>query len=287
MMNGATAEFTSAYMGNTLTMAGEGNVIFRNRFSQSGIFYMYTGNVTVDFYGENNDISGLFWSQLLSGRINCHVPYAIKAKGWIDNSNTVRFQMQNGMTIDLMGNDQSVDSIYAKEGGTITSDEPAFFHWVAKSPYNATNDPEGNNMNRTNNVVFAGAAGLSYDGPQTNRLGGVSTTTGTLKVTAGKIIVLPHASWANCTNVVVSGGILGVENAAAFADNVVVDISGGGKVDLDYDGVLKCNSLYIDGHRMTGGEYGSADSPAANKLPCFAGSGVLSVKIRPFILFVR
>ena len=287
MMNGATAEFTSAYRGNTLTMAGEGNVIFRSRLSQSGIFYMYTGNVTVDFYGENSDISGLFWSQLLSGRVNCHVPYAIKAKGWVDSSNTIRFQMQNGMTIDLMGNDQSVDGFYAKKGGTITSDEPAFFHWVAKSPYSATNDPEGNNMNRTNNVVFAGAAGLSYDGPQTNRLGGVSTTTGTLKVTDGKLIVLPHASWANCTNVVVSGGMLSVGNAAAFAENVVVDISGEGKVDLDYDGMAKCDRLIIDGQHMPGGEYGSDDSSAGHKLPNFSGTGVLTVKTRGLFLCFR
>ena len=287
MMNGATAEFTSAYRGNTLTMAGEGNVIFRSRLSQSGIFYMYTGNVTVDFYGENSDISGLFWSQLLSGRVNCHVPYAIKAKGWVDSSNTIRFQMQNGMTIDLMGNDQSVDGFYAKKGGTITSDEPAFFHWVAKSPYSATNDPEGNNMNRTNNVVFAGAAGLSYDGPQTNRLGGVSTTTGTLKVTAGKLFVLPHASWANCTNVVVSGGMLSVGNAAAFAENVVVDISGEGKVDLDYDGMAKCDRLIIDGQHMPGGEYGSDDSSAGHKLPNFSGTGVLTVKTRGLFLCFR
>lgn len=290
MMNGATAEFTSAYSGANVVMSGTGNVIFRRKISQSnnGMLYMYAGcGVTVDFYGESNDISGLFWSQLLSGRINCHVPYALKAKGWVDNSNTVRFQMQNGMTIDLMGNDQSVDGFYAKSGGTITSDEPAFFHWVAKSPYSASNDPEGSNLNRTNNVVFAGAAGLSYDGPQTNRLGGVSTTAGTLKVTAGKLIVLPHASWANCTNVVVSGGCLGVENAAAFAENVAVDISSEGKIDLAYDGTLKCGDLYIDGHRMTGGEYGSADSPAAHKLPNFAGSGVLSVKMRGLILSVR
>lgn len=282
MMNGATAEFTSAYRGNTLTMAGTGNVIFRNRFSQSGIFYMYTGNVTVDFYGENNDISGLFWSQLLSGRINCHVPYAIKAKGWIDNSNTVRFQMQNGMTIDLMGNDQSVDCIYAKKGGTITSDDPAFFHWVAKSPYNAANDPEGNNMNRTNNVVFAGAAGLSYDGPQTNRLGGVSTTTGTLKVTAGKLIVLPHASWANCTNVVVSGGVLGVGNASAFAENLSVSISGGGAMDLDFDGQLECDYLFIDGAKKRSGVYS-----AANDDTHFQGGGELVVKARGLTVIVK
>ena len=287
MTDGATAEFTSTFRGNTLTMAGTGNVIFRNKLSQDGILYMYTGSVTVDFYGVNNDISGLFWSQLLSGRVNCHVPYAIKAKGWVDSSNTIRFQMQNGMTIDLMGNDQSVDGFYAKKGGTITSDEPAFFHWVAKSPYNATNDPEGNNMNRTNNVVFAGAAGLSYDGPQTNRLGGVSTTTGTLKVTNGKLIVLPHASWANCTNVVVSGGMLSVGNAAAFADSVVVDISGGGKVDLDYDGTTKCDRLIIDGQHMPGGEYGSDDSSAGHKLPNFSGTGVLTVKTRGLFLCFR
>ena len=288
LQDGATVEFAQRHSANVIRFKGNGNVVFRGReilSGSTGTMYI-DDNVTIDFHAANNNLSAVFWTSFTKGCVRCHVPYAIQASGSTDGKGQ-RVNMSAPALIDLGGCDQSLDGLASNNGGTITSDDPAFFHWVAKNRYNDGNDPDTGNANRTNNVVFAGAAGLSYDGPQTNRLGGVSTTTGTLKVTNGKLIVLPHASWANCTNVVVSSGMLSVGNASAFADNVVVDISGGGKVDLDYDGMAKCDYLFIDGQRMPGGEYGSDDSSAGHKLPNFAGSGVLSVKKRSFIISVR
>ena len=286
--DGATVEFAQSHVANVIRYKGNGNVIFRGRETLAGSTgTMYVDdNVTIDFHAANNNLSTIFWTSFTKGRIRCHVPYAIKASGSADGKGQ-RVNMSTQAVIDLGGCDQSLDGLASTKGGTITSDEPAFFHWVAKNLYNDSNDPDTAKANRTNNVVFAGAAGLSYDGPQTNRLGGVSTTTGTLKVTNGKLIVLPHASWANCTNVVVSGGMLSVGNTAAFADNVVVDISGGGKVDLDYGGTAKCDNLFIDGQRMPGGEYGSDDSSAGHKLSNFSGTGVLTVKTRGLLLCFR
>ena len=286
--DGATVEFAQRHVANVIRFKGNGNVVFRGRETLSGsTCTMYLDDdVTVDFHAAYNSLSAIFWTSFSKGRIRCHVPYAIQASG-DSTGRGQRVEMRDPAVFDLGGCDQSLDGLASTRGGTITSDDPAFFHWVAKNAYIDSNDPDAAKANRTNNVVFAGAAGLSYDGPQTNRLGGVSTTTGTLKVTNGKLIVLPQASWANCTNVVVTGGVLGVQNAAAFAAAAVVGISGEGKVDLDYDGALKCDNLYIDGNRMPGGDYGSSDSPAQHKLPSFSGSGVLRVKTRGLRILIK
>ncbi len=286
--DGATVEFAQRHSANVIRYKGNGNVVFRGRETLSGSSCtMYVDdNVTIDFHAANNTLSTIFWMSFTKGCIQCHVPYAIKASGATDGKGQ-RVNMSASAVLDLGGCDQSLDGLASNKGGTITSDEPAFLHWVAKNLYNDSNDPDAAKANRTNNVVFAGAAGLSYDGPQTNRLGGVSTTTGTLKVTDGKLIVLPQASWVNSTNVVISGGVLAIENAAAFPESFILNISGDGKVDLDFDGMLKCTDLFINGTRMGGGDYGSSDSPAQYKRPIFSGSGVLRVKTNGFCLLIR
>ena len=286
--DGATVEFAQRHMANVIRYKGNGNVVFRGRETLGGsTCTMYLDdNVTIDFHAANNTLSTIFWMSFTKGCIRCHVPYAIKASGATDGKGQ-RVNMSSSAVLDLGGCDQSLDGLASNKGGTITSDDPAFLHWVAKNLYNDTNDPDSAKANRTNNVVFAGAAGLSYDGPQTNRLGGVSTTTGTLKVTDGKLIVLPQASWANSTNVVVSGGVLAIENTAAFPESFILNISGDGKVDLNFDGMLKCTDLFINGTRMGGGDYGSSDSPAQYKRPIFSGSGVLRVKTNGFCLLIR
>ena len=284
LVNGATVEFAQVFKGNSIKFAGTGNLIFRDKFALSGsggtVYINVAGSdVTVDYYAANNGISGTFWSQLTRGTIRCHVPYALKATGYTNGQGN-RMYITSPATIDLCGNDQSLDGIVAK-GGYITSEEPALFHHVSKNLYNTGNDADGGNVNRTNNLVFVGMAGFSHDGPMTNRLGAVSTTAGTLQVTDGKLIMLPQASWANCTNVVVSGGVLAVGNAAAFSEKVVVGISGDGKVDLDFNGRLKCDYLFIDGVKKTSGIYSAANDSH------FQGSGELVVKARGFMVLFR
>ena len=296
---GATVEFTKKYRGDILDFSGAGNVVFRGKMELGGsnwTMYMDVAgsNPTVEFHTANNTFSGIFWSNLLYGRIKCHVPYAIQASGTINapgESKGTRLTMGASFTLDLCGNDQSVDGLSATKGGTVTSDEPAFLHHVAKNPYNVNNDPDNANANRTNNLVFAGMAGFSHDGPMTNRLGGVSTTAGTLQVTKGKLILLPQASWANCTNVVVSNGVLVVGNDKAFSENFVLNIVGDGKVELDFDSdkILKCRDLYIDGVRMRGGVlYRSADGTGPGSVDDhFLGLGNLYVQPRPTRISLR
>ena len=285
LVDGATVEFAQRFRGNSIKFGGTGNLIFRDRFvlsGSAGTFYMNLAgsDVTVDFYADNNGVSGTFWSQLSRGTIRCHVPYALKATGYTNGQGN-RMQIVSPATIDLCGNDQSLDGIIAKGGGYVTSEESALFHHVSKNLYNTSNDADGGNVNRTNNLVFVGMAGFSHDGPMTNRLGAVSTTAGTLQVTDGKLIMLPQASWANCTNVVVTGGTLALENTAQFSANAVVSISGEGSIDLDFDGRVRCDNLFIDGVKKPGGVYSAANDAH------FHGTGELVVKPRGLVIMFR
>ena len=285
----ASVEFAKRYRGNIVKFSGAGNVIFRDRLVLSGSHYTFYmdksgSDVTVDMHAGNNSFSGTFWSNLLYGRIRCHVPYAMQASGVVNGpseSKGTRVIFAAPFVLDLGGCDQSVDGLSAAKGGTVTSDEPAFFRHVAKNPYHTSNDPDGGNVNRTNNLVFVGMAGFSHDGPMTNRLGGVSTTAGTLQVTNGKLILLPQASWSNCTSVVVSNGVLAVENDQAFHKKLVMNIFNDGKVALDFDGVLKCNELYVDGIRMGGGLYCAAGGSGFGRVDeHFLGRGTVRVQPR-------
>ena len=279
----ATIDFKKRYRGNVVNFKGDGNVIFRDRLDLSGstgTWYVRSAcGVVIDFYAVNNYVSGTFWCELLGGTVRCHVPYALQANGGTGDASGRRIHMTYPAVIDLMGNDQSLDGLASYGGGTITSEEPAFFRWKVINPY-SSNSPDGNEF-RTNNVVFAGMAGLSYEGTKTNRLGGVSTTAGTLQVTRGKLILLPQASWTNCANVVVSNGVLAVENDQAFNKKLVVNIFNNGKVGLDFDGVMKCDELYIDGVRMGGGLYCAAGGSGFGRVnEHFLGRGTFRVQPR-------
>ena len=240
------------------------------------------------------------WSYLASGKLLvCEAEDALysagtgNAAGCVQTSSDI-YSYERG-TIDLNGFDQRVQrlarylinashpavtktSALSDVPGTIRSAKPALFRIMRAT---GVEDPYP--------VVFAEKAGLEQAGGATNQIvRRLSSTVGPLKVSAGELVLKWGAGFTNVEDVVVSGGRLLVAAdsvANAFGVGKVtkanVAISGDGVLELE-SGLAYAASLTVDGVAKGCGFYGAsacADPrvPAANRLSCMAGEGVLRV----------
>ena len=238
------------------------------------------------------------WSYLASGKLLvCEAEDALysagNAYGCVQTSSDI-YSYERG-TIDLNGFDQRVQrlarylinashpavtktSALSDVPGTIRSAKPALFRIMRAT---GVEDPYP--------VVFADKAGLEQAGGATNQIvRRLSSTVGPLKVSAGELVLKWGAGFTNVEDVVVSGGRLLVAAdsvANAFGVGKVtkanVAISGDGVLELE-SGLAHAASLTVDGVAKGSGFYGAAACadprvPAANRLSCMAGGGVLRV----------
>ena len=261
--------------------------------SGSSAYVVLRSNITTHL-----GATGGNWSYLASGMLLvCEAEDALysagNAYGCVQPSSDI--YSYDGGTIDLNGFDQRVQRL-ARYGigashpavtktsalvtppGTIRSAKPALFRIVratgVEGPYP---------------VVFADKAGLEQAGGATNQIvRRLSSTVGPLKVSAGELVLKWGAGFTNVEDVVVSGGRLLVAAdsvANAFGKGKVtkanVAISGNGVLELE-SGLAYAASLTVDGVARGSGFYGAAACadprvPAANRLSCMAGGGVLRV----------
>jgi hypothetical protein len=136
--------------------------------------------------------------------------------------------------------------------------------------------------NRADSVAFAGQVSVTKQGSYQHTLAATSSSTGTLKVTAGTLTL--SGSWPNCTNVVVSGGTFAVKNANAFGDNlrasgekpkVVFNVAASGAaLNLDYSGRIDCAEIHVGGAK-TFGTFGAAGSGAEHDVAWITGTGFI------------
>lgn len=108
---------------------------------------------------------------------------------------------------------------------------------------------------------FVDKAALAYAGTGSLSLTKeASTSVGPLKVSSGEVRLRSGASWANCTNVVVSGtGKLTLETAVAqakaFSPDAVVDISGDGLIEIPTGETVTVGWLNVNGKPAYKGRY--------------------------------
>ena len=131
-------------------------------------------------------------------------------------------------------------------------------------------------------MVFAESASLTWNGSGTLRLTGKSTSTGTLTVNSGTV-VLDYAGWTG--NVVVADGAELVVNAscgsevfgAADAEANTCSIALAGKLTLGDDIAASVKALTINGQPVRYGKtYGSSDSAAVRTDDAhFGGKGTI------------
>ena len=244
------------------------------------------GGAVVELLAAGNRIGAATGNGYGNAIIYTRVPYALDSRSV---NQLISFTGDGKLTIDLCGNDQALSIIYASVSnaryGQITSATPAFMH-ITGDQYVNSSSAGGFAHTCTNYVPWTGAAGLSMERTTTARpvvLMSESSTTGTLQVVSGKVVMhAPGGGWPNASAVVMKGGILEVEHSAAFGTNTVVRFAqkGGvyGKMNL-FSGVRqKVAALEVDGVAQRAGLYGSSDSVAQYKRnDLFAGPGLLRV----------
>ena len=221
----------------------------------------------------------------------------------ITDNNKVK--MTSG-TWDLCGNDQGV-KLFCGNGGTVTSETAAtlrtaygtyFFDANFSNGVPASEPALGLGTNATVcTTVFAGGAGLSKEGALDLHIAAESSTTGTLAVTAGRLVMskaddaatYPGTSfkktlgaWPSASGVAVTGGTLAVEHPAAFGRQADVTLGPDGTLDLDYAGAMRVHALYLlDANgvpvRQPIGLWGAAGSGARHTSSLITGTGRLLV----------
>lgn len=153
-------------------------------------------------------------------------------------------------TVDLGGSDQTLQIVTGEGAGVITSASPATLTlnanvvyetvtsrgWEALPTFSAkygsnTDAPDGERdvlvAQQTDYVSYAGTVSVVKTGSLPHRMGGVSTTTGSLDIRDGTLTLLDGARWRTTPSVTLSGsGRLAVEGDRPFGPNVALAISG-------------------------------------------------------------
>lgn len=164
--------------------------------------------------------------------------------------------------LDLNGFDQTVRDVLAVDAyGVAVSDNAGYSDMYVTSATPATLKLTGAGAYAPNNLNFRGEASLHYAG--TGRLAmtnTASTTGGSLTVSGGEVALLAGATWANCTNVVVSGsGKLTLDAAVAakgaFSREATVSVSGAGTIAIPAGETVVVRYLYRDGEPTFHGRY--------------------------------
>lgn len=142
-------------------------------------------------------------------------------------------------------------------------------------------------------MVFAESASLTWTGSGTLHLTGKSTSTGTLTVNSGTV-VLDSAGWTG--SIVVADGAELIVNAscgsevfgAADAEANTCSIALAGKLTLGDGIAASVKALTVNGHTVRYGKtYGSSDSAAVRKDDAhFGGAGTIVSRTHGGILLI-
>ena len=171
--------------------------------------------------------------------------------------------------------------------GTITSAVPATLTAVG-TPAMYFDAIEPKNFNPTNSVKYRGQVSLTVNNDAsvvTTLINMKSDTTGSLKVLQSRLVLAWGAGWMATTNVVISGGVLQVEDESAscafggVGSTACMHITGSGKLQLD-GGQAVVYALSLGDSYLAPGIYGgsAAGLDQAHTLSCITGSGTLRVK---------
>jgi autotransporter-associated beta strand protein len=227
-----------------------------------------TGNEKVHFQVAGNIIRRLKMAS--SCQVHCEVdnPFSGTTTLFCGNANAV---------MNLHGHEVSVSDFGSVAGGTVTSETPGTLVLSAQSG------------TITNSAVrFTGAAGFKMAGTGAVWFNRAMESAGSLAVSRGTFGFTANGSWANSTNVTVSGtGRLKVSKAKSFSKDAALSIADSGVVEIPEGVVLSVGRLSVDGETVTSGTFGSNDSTGDKRYAShFSGSGVLRVGKQGIMLMV-
>ena len=204
------------------SITGSGRIVFNGPMhfrDRSG----FSGG-TVELHATGNRLSGFMgtWS---GGTLKTMVPYAIdktntkrQSSGWDNNSadgdQSTWLNLKDTCTIDLCGNDQSIDQLGmhadgTKSGGHVTSATPATFHlqtakgyWPAHcysygfTDYKSISDANSYGYETADKGYWEGAVTLSYEAANNmvRSMMRQSPSTGRVEVVSGQLVFLRRAA---------------------------------------------------------------------------------------------
>ena len=253
------------------------------------------GTIELAAAGNKLETRGLF---ITGGTLKTSAADAFR----ISDNNKVK--MTSG-TWDLCGNDQGV-KLFCGLGGTVTSETAATLH-VAYDTYffdsvfknGAPNSEPALGLGTNATVctsVFTGGAGLSKEGALDLYIAAESSTTGTLSVANGRLVMSKAdgtatypgttyaktlGAWTNAVAVVVTGGTLKVEHPAAFGRQTCLSVGPSGTLDLDYNGVMRVfefdllDNAGVPVQKSISGTWGAIGSGASHETSLITGTGLV------------
>lgn len=220
----------------------------------------------------SNNFGGVwFWYNKDNQTLFTTVPYAFAAGMNGQSQKLNMWGAGSNQKLDLCGNDQSLDG-FGSSDGEITSATPATLHDIDNNKQFS--------WQATNRCVFTQAASFSFEGSKETRLEGVSTSTGTVQVTKGELILGTTGSWTNATTAIVKGGKMTIEHKGAFGKTTDLDLSSAGTLNLVYSGAMRVHALKLDDVELPMGVYGASGNTSvnsANRLASITGTGTINV----------
>ena len=220
---GSTVTFNDLFMSRDGgSFSGSGTVVFNGPMhfrDRSG----FSGG-TVELHATGNRLSG-FMGTWKGGTLKTMVPYAInktntrrQTSDWTNNSadgeQSTWLNLKDTCTIDLCGNDQSIDQLGmhadgTKSGGHITTATPATFHlqtsksyWPSHcytygfSDYSSISSANSYGYETADKGYWEGAVNLSYEAANgmVRSMMRQSPSTGRVEVVSGTLVFLRRAA---------------------------------------------------------------------------------------------
>jgi hypothetical protein len=220
---GSTVTFNDLFMSrNGGTLSGSGTMVFNGPFHYRDRSSLSGG--IVELHATGNRLCGNIgtWN---GGTLKAMVPYAInktntkrQPSGWTNNSSdgdqNTRLSIKKTCTIDLCGNDQSIDQLAmhasgTESGGHVTSATPATFHLQTEKSYWANTDynhgfSEYSSISEAHSYGYEtadkgyweGAVTLSYEAANgmVRSMMRQSPSTGRVEVVSGTLVFLRRAA---------------------------------------------------------------------------------------------
>ena len=220
---GSTVTFNDLFMSrNSGTMSGSGRIVFNGPMHFRDRPGLASG--TVELHSTGNRLNGNMgtWN---GGTLKAMVPYAInktntrRQTAYFENNSedgnvNTHINLKDTCTIDLCGNDQSIDQLAmhadgTKSGGHVTSASPATFHlqtgksyWAQHnyrygfSDYSSISTADGYGYEAADKGYWEGAVNLSYEAANgmVRSMMRQSPSTGRVEVVSGTLVFLRRAA---------------------------------------------------------------------------------------------
>jgi len=270
--------------------AGTGTLRIESKSVESRLCEVAYGRFELAAAGNVFHHQGLW---LNGGRVVIDADNALVAQGKTSGNDNNCAALTSG-TFDLNGHDVQLDAVNAR-GGKVTSASPAQFCLKDNVLHAYTGEiskylPSYGKTGTVCKTVFEGMAGFKKEGSLDFYLAAVSSSTGTLTVAKGKLVMSAYSKSATYPGTAfvksygawtagraeVTGGTLVLEHNNALSKDVVLAVTEG-VVQIESGVRARVGELWVNGVKLEDGIYGGADSAAPNKLDVLTGTGIIRV----------